>query len=100
MAISNKPLSLSEAKEYLQEEGNEEMKGFVKKFAKLETEKAKELRSKLEELDMIKMSEHHIAKVIDILPTEIEEINKIFTDTSLEEDEKKQVIEVVKQYKE
>lgn len=100
MAISNKPLSLSEAKEYLQEEGNEEMKGFVNKFAKLDTEKAKELRSKLEELDLIKMSEHHVAKVIDILPTEIEEINKIFTDTSLEEDEKNQIIEVVKQFKE
>lgn len=100
MAIQNKPLSMSEAKEYLQQEGNEEIKGFVNKFAKIDSEKAKELRSKLEELDMIKMSEQHIAKVIDILPTELEEINKIFTDTNLEEDEKKQVIEVVKQFKE
>lgn len=98
MEQKNTPLSLAEAKEYLQEE-NEDVKGFINKFAQLDAEKAKELRGKLEELDMIKLSEYHVAKIIDVLPVEPEEINKIFTDTNLEEDEKNQIIEIVKQFK-
>lgn len=98
MTNKEHPLSICESQEHLGED-QEDLKGFVKKFAPLDPDKAKELRKNLEERDMMKMTEYHISKIIDILPVEKEEVNKIFTDTTLDEDETNKVIETVKQFK-
>lgn len=89
---------MAEATEYLGKE-QENLKGFASKFTVLKVQQAKDFRKKLKELDLMKVNEKHISKIIDLLPISSEEINKIFTDVSLDEDETKKIIDIVKQFK-
>jgi len=100
--IKNKEtLSISEIQPYLKEKGKEreKAKGFVKKFAKLSEKDAKEMRKKLEQLDLMKMKSEQIVKVIDLLPSDAEELNKIFISVSLDDDETNKILNTVKEYK-
>ncbi len=99
MIKENEPISMTEAQDYISksDKGNE-IKGFIKKFVKLKPKKAEELRKKLEELDMLKLKQSHVAKIIDLLPEDKENLNKIFTDISLTDEETKQILEIVKEY--
>ena len=102
MIRESKPISMAEAMEYVKdaEEGSEtDVKGFIKKFAKLTPAKAKELRKKIEELELMKVKEEHLVKVIDLLPETPDELNKIFVEVSLDEEESKKIIDVVKEIK-
>ena len=99
MILSRKALSMSEANEYLDKDSGTDIKGFIKKFVKIKPEKAKELRKKLEGLDLMKIKEEHVAKIINLLPETEEELNKIFSDVGLDEDENKKILETVKEYR-
>ena len=88
---------MAESSEYL-EKGDDALV-FIKKFTKMKSGKAKELRKKLQDLKNIKINDKHISKVIDVLPEKSEEINKIFMDVALDEDETKKILEIVKEYK-
>lgn len=99
MILNKKALSMSESNEYLDKDSGTEIKGFIKKFIKIKLDKAKELRKKLEELDLMKIKEEHIAKIIDLLPETAEDLNKIFSDVGLDEDENKKILETVKEYR-
>ncbi len=97
MIIKNTPLSASESKEYLGKE-QEPLKLFIDKFTKLNVKQAKDFKKKLEALNLMKMNEQHISKIIDILPSNSEEINKIFVDMSLDENEENKILDLVKQF--
>lgn len=97
MIIKSTPLSASESKEYLGKE-QELLKSFITKFTKLNVKQAKDLRKKLEALNLIKMNAQHISKIIDIMPSNSEEINKIFIDISLDENEENKILDIVKQF--
>ena len=94
-------LSLVEAKEIVETINKEdkEIKVFLKKFSKLEFKKAKELRREIEELGLMKVKEEHITKIIDLLPEDSFDMNKIFADISLDENEINKLLEIVKKYK-
>lgn len=100
MIKNTKPLSMAESLEYLQfGEKEAELKGFIKKFVSITLEKTKEMRNALESLDLMKIKQEHIAKIIDLMPENAEDINKIFSDVGLDEDETKKILETVKQFK-
>jgi len=99
MILERKPLSMSESKEYMNKESGTDIQGFVKKFILLKPEKAKELRKKVEDLNLLKVKEEHIAKLIDLLPETTEDLNKIFSDVSLDEDETKKLLDTIKEFK-
>lgn len=88
------PLSMTEALEYMKgdDDSNEEIKKFIKKFTNLKPEKAKEMRKKFEGFDLMKMKPEHIAKIIDLLPKDPESLNKIFNDVNLNEEETKKIL--------
>ena len=97
MIKNNELVSIAEIDEYLKNKDKEDkIIGFVKKFAKLDVKKAKELRKKLEAINMIKMKQEYIVKIIDFLPEDAEELNKIFQNVSLDEDETKKILETIK----
>jgi len=102
MIIETKPLSLAETEEIvetLETEEEKEIRSFLKKFIKLDAEKAKQLRKELESLEIMRMKDEHIVKIIDLLPEDVSDINKIFAEVSLEENEINKILEVVKKYK-
>jgi DNA-directed RNA polymerase subunit F len=96
MIKSAKPISMTESLGYLK---NDETKAYIKKFIKLDEKKAKELREKLEELDLIKLNEKYIAKFIDMLPENKEELNKIAVDANFDEDETNKILQTIKEFK-
>ena len=100
MIENNTPLSMLEVGEYLKETGdNEETMKFIKSFTKGKSKGAKELKGKLEALDLMKIKQEHIVKIIDLMPGDQEELNKIFVGVSLDEDETKKILDAVKEYK-
>ena len=103
MIKQKQPLSMAEANEILgglKETNNiKETKIFIKKFSKIDSKKAKELREELEKLGILKIKSSDIAKVIDVLPEDAQEINKIFTEVTLDAEETNKIIDTVKKYK-
>ena len=99
MILGKKPLSMAESLEYVDKESGTEVKGFIKKFTKLKPKDGKEMRAKFEALDYLKMNDMHVSKLIDVLPETKGELNKIFSDVGLDEDESKQILDIIKEYK-
>lgn len=95
------PLSMAESLEYIEKEKKAEkpVADFIKKFVKITPKEAKELRKKLDDLKIIKLNDVNISKIIDILPEKAEEINKIFVDISLDENETKRILDTIKEFK-
>ena len=96
MIIENKPLSMPEATEFIKDK---DLKAFIKKFASLSPEKAKELRGNFEKLELIKINEKHITKIIDLMPQDKESLNKIFVDVNLDENEQNKILQTIKEFK-
>tara|TARA_Y100000310_G_C20480200_1_gene714303 strand:- start:258 stop:563 length:306 start_codon:yes stop_codon:yes gene_type:complete len=101
MIIDRKPLSMSEALKYIKKEESEETDiiGFIKKFAKIKKEKAEALQKKLKELELLKVKDEHITKIIDLMPEDANELNKIFVDVSLDDDEVQKILNAIKETK-
>ena len=90
-----------EVAEYVKktEDSEIDLTGFIKKFVKLNLKEAKELRKKIEKLEFMKVGREHIVKIIDFMPENAEDLNKIFVDVSLNEDETRKILETVKEFK-
>jgi|SRR3989338_159416 len=95
-----KPLSLAEAKQLIEDNGgNEIAEEYLKKFNKLKVKEAQELRKEIEALDNHKIKSEQVVKIVDFLPEDASDVNKIFTDISLDDNEIKQVTAIVAKYK-
>jgi len=101
MIRNSEPLSMTESLGYLDKdkESESEVMGFMKKFVKLKPKEGIELRKKLKGLELMKMRDIHVVKIIDLLPESGEELNKIFIDVGLDKDETKKILETVKEFK-
>lgn len=100
MIKNSEPLSMAESIEYIKKDETEtEIVGFIKKFTKLNAKDAKELKESMEGLGIIKIKSDYVAKMIDVLPETTEELNKIFIDVSLDEDETKKILDTIKKFK-
>jgi len=70
----------------------------MKRFGKLTRKKADELADEIRKLDNLKIKEEDIVKIVDFLPKDVEELNKIFKDISLDEKEANDVLKIVGKY--
>jgi len=91
------PLSMAEAKKYAGD--NENVESFLKKFTKKKPEAAEKVRKSLQDLDLLKIKASSISKIIDVLPETKEDLNKIFVDVQLDEDESNKIIAIIKEFK-
>lgn len=101
MIISKKPITLAEIPEFLDKDSNAnaELAGFLKKFSDLKKEDTEKLKEEIKSLNLLKVKNEHIVKIIDLLPSSKEELNKIFVDIGLDEDESKSILEKIKNFK-
>jgi len=100
MIINSKPLSMAETLEYInKDENTTEIAGFIKKFNKLDIKEARALKEEIENLNLVKMTPEGVVKILDLLPETAEELNKIFIDVGLDEDETKKILDIIKKYK-
>ncbi len=98
MIIKQDPLSMAEVKNIVKED-NPELEKFIKGFVSLKPEDGENMRKELEALGILKMKPEHAAKVIDLMPEDASDVNKIFVDISLDEEEIGKILGVVKKYK-
>ncbi|MEK6927847.1 MAG: hypothetical protein AABX11_05435 [Nanoarchaeota archaeon] len=100
--LNLQPLNLAEAAQYLKEEKEGETKkpvhAYFKKFSKLKLADAQKLTAEIKALNSVKMKETHIVKIVDFLPRDAEDVNKIFSDVSLSEEEINSILQIVKNY--
>ena len=94
-----KPLALCEVKEIVEQlEEKKELKDYLKKFGNLSNEVSVKLMDELEKLDNMKIKKEHIVKIVDFFPKTSEDLNKIFSDVSLDEKEVNEVLEIIGRY--
>jgi DNA-directed RNA polymerase subunit F len=99
MIINKKPLSLAEAKCYLgQGECKKPVESYLKTFIRISEEKAEKLAEEMRALNNLKIKEENIMKVVDFLPRDSEDVNKIFNEVNLTEDETNAILGIVKKY--
>lgn len=100
MILDRTPLNMNEVQEILKDipDGNkkEEMNVFLKKFLKTKSGQAKKIKEELEKLDLLKLKREHIVRIVDMLPEDASDLNKIFIDVSLSEEEINKILEIVK----
>jgi len=90
------PLSIPETSAYIEDST---MKSFLKKFTNLNAEKAKDLRKRIQDLNILKINDKHISKIIDLLPEDKESLNKIFQEANLDENETNNILHAIKETK-
>ena len=71
---------------------------YPSKFAKLTKDKAEKLADEVRALNNPKIKEENVIKIVDTLPEDSEDMNKIFTEVSLTEEEINVILNIIKQY--
>ena len=94
------PLAMYEVSELVEKnEEKEEIKKFIKKFSKIKPDDGKKLNEELEGLKILKLKKQDILKIIDFLPEDASDLNKVLIETSLNEDETNKILGAVKKYR-
>ncbi len=99
MILEKTPLTMAEVYEVVKDlEEKKPLKDYLKKFTKLSKAKAEELKDKLHNLNNIKLKEENIIKIVDFLPKDSEDLQKLFTEVTLNEEETNAILDIVKGY--
>ena len=95
----NKPITMAEVVELAGDsEKGKAIKDFIKGFNTMDVKKAKEMKEELTGLDLIKLKDEHIVKIVDFVPTDASELNKILIGVSLDQDEVNKILDIAKKY--
>ena len=106
--IEEKPISLVEVRELLSdvEKRDKELnylsnrtKEYLDAFVTLSKEKKDSLKKKLQDLNLTRLKEEHLAKIIDFLPKTSSELKSILQayPLSLAKNDKEEILRVVKE---
>lgn len=108
--VSKEPITLSELKAELaaiqKRDGEASFRAgktmdYINHFKPLSKTAANELSKKITDLDVPRLKEEHIAKIIDLLPTDAEELKVILQGYALTvtKENMTKIVNVVKEYK-
>ena len=79
-------------------EKSEAIKQFIKKFGVLSLEDAKKMQEEIRALNILKLKESYIVKLVDFVPKDATELNKILSEASLDAEEVSKVLNVTQNY--
>tara|TARA_Y100000310_G_scaffold221816_1_gene223410 strand:- start:363 stop:665 length:303 start_codon:yes stop_codon:yes gene_type:complete len=92
-----RPVPLAEVNELVKDmEEKKDIHAYLKKFSKTSQEKSEKIIDGVRKLENPKVKEADIIKISDILPDSPEDLNKIFTEVALTEEEINEILKVVK----
>ena len=86
--INEVPLSMVEAREMLKELKGQEKElpvrlnkttEYLQQYAKGDTKKVKEFKDRLNKLDITRLRERHVVKIIDMMPKDIDSLKLVFS---------------------
>ena len=72
------------------------IKAFVKKFKGVDLAKAKKLKESLIDLDLVKLKEEDIVSIINFMPQDAEDLNKVLAEVSLNAEETERVLNAIR----
>jgi len=99
MILSRKPLTLAEVNSLVpKSEEKKPIHDYLKKFIHLSKEDADKLLDELRALNNPKLREENLIKIVDFLPKDVEDVNKILNEANLSEAEANAILEIVKKY--
>ncbi|MAG20108.1 hypothetical protein CL618_01615 [archaeon] len=89
---------LSKKKELSEREGK--VKEYIDVFGKLDVKKSAELRKKLNSLEISRLKDRHITKIIDLLPEDVDDLKVLMAGEplSLKQEDIKKIVDVVKKF--
>jgi DNA-directed RNA polymerase subunit F len=107
--IQESPLPLPELKEKLEsiEKRDKELtfrgnkvKDYLNKLIKLDTKQTAELKQKILDLEIPRIKDRQIIKILDILPEDLDDLRSVFTGetTTVTQENMEKLIEAVKPY--
>lgn len=100
MIKEKKPLTMYEALEVtkgLKETDKiKALEIFIKEFANSDAKTAAKIKEAVQTLNLIKLKETDIIKIVELMPENATELNKIVSETSLDADETSKVLDAVK----
>ena len=103
MIKERRPVAMFEVEETLanikETDKTKNIREFIKKFSNLDAEKSKKLKEELEALNIIKLKRSDILKIVDFVPENATELNKITTEASLDTDETNKILNAIKNNK-
>lgn len=96
MILSKTPLSLADVKHYIKDiEVSPQVSEYLKAFCKISKEEAEKLIAGIKALNNPKLNDEVIIKIVDFLPKDIEDLNKISPEVGLNEEESKAILAVI-----
>jgi len=100
MILEKKPLSLAEVNEYMKGFGEpaKPVSDYLKAFSNLSNSDALKLFQEIKALENMKIKDEDIIKIIDLMPEDSEDVNKIFNQVNLTEEECGAILSIVKKY--
>lgn len=97
--INKRPVTMTEVALNLKDvDENKPIHNYIKKFKSLDKQKSEKLVESVRALNNPKIKEEDIVKVADFLPRDSEDVNKIFTEVSLNEEEINSILQIMKEY--
>lgn len=99
MILNQKPLTLPEVVDTIGDSDKaKEMKKFIKNFNKMKVEDALKMKEELLALDLIQLKEEHIVSLVNFVPKDATELNKVLQGVSLNQEEVDKLLNVTKNY--
>lgn len=96
MILDKKPLPMADVVEFVKEEGNDNVIAYLKKFNKTSKDKAEKLKESLIALNNPRLKESDIVKLIDFLPQDQKDVNKVVPEAGLNEEEINSILNIIK----
>jgi|SRR3989344_2519207 len=104
--INEVPLTMAEVKDKLKELKSKEKElpvrlnktmDYLNQFVKKDSKKAEEIKKRLESLDISRLRDRHIVKIIDVMPKDIESLKAIFSgeNVTLKQEDLKKILDGV-----
>jgi len=99
MILNKEQLSLAEVNHYIKDlDEKKVLSDYLKKFSPLDFKKAQKFKEEIRALNNPKIKDAEIVKILDFLPKDAEDVNKIFLEVALTEDEINAVLNIAKNY--
>lgn len=99
MIHDKQAITMAEVKSIVDEmENKEELKMYLKTFTKLSKDKAMKLVEEINGLGNIKIKPENAVKIADFMPATLEDVRKIFVETSLTDEEANAILSIVGKY--
>jgi len=104
--INEAPLTMIEVKEMLKELKTKEKElparvnktvDYLQQYAKADSKKAGELKEKLGKLDITRLRDRHVVKILDVMPKDIDSLKIIFSgeNVTLKQEDLKKILDTL-----